>query len=141
MECEPGLFWVFGVDGSTIGLMLFCEEVFRGEAVAFLEFAGRAAEADLTALSAGLWADFDDLVGLLKQVGFVFDKDDGISALDQSVDGFCDALGIGGVKSDGGFIENIEHIDEVGTEEVGKLNALCFTAAEGVHGSGEGEVA
>lgn len=117
--------------------MLFCVEVFRGQAVAFLEFAGRAAEADLSPFCAGLWANFDDLVGLLKQVGFVFDKDDGISALDQPVDGFCDALGIGGMESDGRFIEDVEHIDEIGTEEVCQLNALCFTAAEGVHGAGE----
>lgn len=49
----------------------------------------------------------------------MFDKYDSISALDQSLDGFCDALGIGGVESDGGFIEDVEHIDEIGTEEIG----------------------
>lgn len=65
LESQPVLFWVLGIDCSSVGRKLFCEEVFRGEAVTFLEFAGSAAEADLSAMCAGLWSDFDDLVGLL----------------------------------------------------------------------------
>ena len=131
------LFRVFGIDGSAVGLWLFPVEVFGCQAVAFFEFAGWAAKADLPSLRAGLGADFDDLVGLLKEVGFVFDKDNRIAALDQSMHGFCDALSIGGMEADGRFIEDVEHIDEIGTEEVCQLNALCLTAAEGVHGAGE----
>lgn len=50
-------------------------------------------------------------------------------------------LGVPGVEACGGFVQDVEEVDEVAVELAGHFYALGFAAGEGSHGSFEVEVA
>ena len=60
----------------------------------------------------------------------MIDGDDGDSAIAEFARARSDLLGVRLVKTRRRFVENIEHIDKIGAERLGQLNAALFSGAE-----------
>jgi hypothetical protein len=95
----------------------------------------------LAASGTAAGAEVDDVVGGEHDGGVVFDNEDGVAGVAEAVECGDDAIGVAGVESDGGFVEDEEGVDECGAEAGGEVDALEFAAGEGAGLAVEREVA
>ena len=96
---------------------------------------------DVAAVFAGAGADVEEVVGGSHDGFFVFDDEEGVSAVAEAVHDADEGVDVAGVKADGGFVEDEEGVGEGGAETGGEIDALHFAAGEGAGGAVEGEVA
>ena len=82
----------------------------------------------LTALPSGPWTDVDDIVGSEHHVTIMFDDDDGVSQVTQLLERLDEPFVVALVESDAGFVEDIEHVDELGTYLCGESDALALAS-------------
>ena len=125
-----------GADAAAAG------EKIAGDAFGVLfHFSRRALEHHFAPALAGTWADFDNLVGCANERFFVFDHAHRVAALLERADSFDQAIDIGRVQADRGFVEHVEHVHETGAERGGEGDSLGFAAAECAQRAIEREVA
>jgi hypothetical protein len=58
----------------------------------------------------------------------VFDDDDRVSAVAETVEDPDEAVGVAGMQADGGFVEHVEGVDQAGAEAGGEVDPFGFTA-------------
>ena len=102
----------------------------RRDGVGFQQGLGRALEHHFAALSASPGADVDEVVGGEHHVAVVFHDDDRVSEVAQLLERVDESLVVALVQADGGFVEDVEHIDELRADLRGEANALALAAAE-----------
>ena len=79
-----------------------------------LHHLGRGALEDhLATLATGTRTDVDDVVGMEHHVAVVLDDNDGIAQVAQLLQRTDEAVVVALVQSDGGLVEDVEHIDEL----------------------------
>ena len=85
---------------------------------------------DMTALCAGLRSHFDDPVGLLQNLCIMIDQNDGVSICDEIVHHTGKPHNIGGMQTDGGFVQYIENAGGAVADGTGKLHPLALSGGE-----------
>ena len=75
-------------------------------------------------------SDLDNLVGNSQHRFLVFDKHHGVSTVTQAFNCHGQLTHILRVQADGRFIENIQHVDETGSECRGKADSASLAAAQ-----------
>jgi hypothetical protein len=63
---------------------------------------------DGAAVCAGFRADVDDGVGFGHDIEIVFDDDDRVAVVDETVEDLEETGDVGGVEADGGFLDEVE---------------------------------
>ena len=121
--------------GSSSRFLRRCEQVLGGQTIRMLQCIRRALETDLASLRSRTRADLNDSVGMMKQIGLVFDQDHRVPAVDQSTHRLGNALGVARMQADGRFVEHVQHIDQVRAEQIRQVDSLGFATTEGVHGA------
>ena len=58
----------------------------------------------------------------------MFHDDDGVAQVAQFLEGTDEPFVVALVETDGGLVEDVEHIDELGTDLRGETDALALTA-------------
>ena len=122
-------------DGELAGEVASCEGVGVGE-----DLLHGACGEELAAEFSGAGAEVEEVVCGAEDVGVVLDDEDGVAEVSEVLEDADEAVGVAGVESDGGLVEDVEGSDEAGTEGGSELDALGFTAGEGAGEAVEGEV-
>ena len=86
-------------------------------------------------------AHVDEVVGLVHDRFIVFDDDEGVSFVAESVHHLGEAVDVAVVEADGGFVEDEKGVGEGGAEAGGEIDAGDFAAGKGAGRAVEGEVA
>ena len=106
-------------------------EVLPGERLIDLaDFFGRALGDDLATVDACAGADVDDLIGRDHRAFVVFNDDDGIAKVAQSLERGDQSLVVALVQADRWLIKDVKHADEARTDLRGEPNALRLPARE-----------
>jgi hypothetical protein len=123
-------------NGSATG------EVRAGGGVFDFNYAsGRAGIEQMTTLTSGSRAEFEEIFGRADDRLIVLYDEDGVASRTQFMKKIEKAAGVARVETDAGFVENEESSREAGAEATGKVDALEFPTREGSGGAVEGEVA
>ena len=86
-------------------------------------------------------SDIDDVVSAANRRFIVFDDDQAIPEVAQTLEAFEESFIVARMKSDGGFIEDIEHADQTGPDLGRQTNSLGFAAGERCRAAIEAEIA
>ena len=79
-------------------------------------------------------------VRVLENLRVVVDENNGVTVIHKVVHHSGQPLYIGGMKADGGFVEDIQDSGGTVPDHTGKLHTLTFARGEGGGGSVEGEI-
>src|SRR5581483_6930461 len=101
---------------------------------------GRALRDQIAALRAGSRSHVDDVVGFEHRLTVVLDHQDRVSQLLEPFKRREQALIVALMKSDRGFVEDVQDADQAGTNLGGEPDALTFAAGKRAGGSIEGQV-
>ena len=107
----------------------------------FAQSGGRTAVKDLAAFFAGARADVDDPVGAADDVDFMLDDEERIAGALEGVECVEQRFRVGGMKSGGGLVEDIDDAEEVGMHLRGEAQALQFAWRKRGGGALHGEIA
>ena len=88
---------------------------------------GRAGVEDGSSFFSGAGAHIDDPVGAAHDFDFVLDDEDGVAGGLEAIERIEQGLGVGGVESGGGLVENVDDSEEIGVELGGETQALQFS--------------
>src|SRR4051812_43349490 len=86
------------------------KEIARRTRRAMLHVFWRALKNDFAAALASAGTDFDDLIGDADQRFFVLDDTDRVAAIAERDDCAHEAINVRRMQSDGGLVEDIEHV-------------------------------
>ena len=86
------------------------------------------------------WAEIDDMVGRTHGVLVVLDHQERVTAVSKISQDAKEFLIVAGMKTDGGFIEDIENALKVGAELGGQTDSLGFPARKSRGGAVEIEI-
>ena len=103
-------------------------QVLCSQRIALQEFGGGALEDHFTALATGTGPNVDDPDGAAHHVLIMFYDDDGVAQVAQFLEGTDEAFVVALVETDGWLVEDVEHVDELGTDLRGETDALALTA-------------
>ena len=92
------------------------------------------------AMHAGARADIHHVVGQTYGVLVVFDDDYRVAEVAQVGEGGQQALIVALVQADGGFVEDVHHADQAGTNLAGQADTLGFAAGQGVGATVQGQI-
>ena len=120
LPAHCGQFYLFGAAEIHSG---------KGVPEAFYLF-GRSDCRDTTAVDAGAGAYVDDEVGFADGVFVVFDDDKSVSEVFELLQGLDQLMVVALVKTDGGFVEDVEDAHEVGADLGCEPDSLRFSARE-----------
>ena len=109
------------------GDLLLAVEVLGRDGIGLEHLLGRALEDDLATLASSTGADVDDVIGIEHHVLIVLHDDDGVAQIAQLLERTDESLVVALVQTDGGLVEDIEHIDELRTDLSGQADALALT--------------
>ena len=90
-----------------------------------------ALEHHFAAAATSLGADVDDVVGGEHHVFVVLDDNDGVADVAQLLETGDEFVVVALMKTDAGFVEDIEHVDELRTDLGGEADTLALAAGEG----------
>ena len=74
--------------------------------------------------------DVNDEVGGFHHVAVVFHHDDGVAKVAQGLQRLDEQLVVALVQPDAGLVENVHHVDQLGTDLGGQTDALGLAAGE-----------
>ena len=119
------------------------EEILGGEG--FLGMGGNklfggAGEDNFTAKASGSGTDIDDIVGSAHDVFVVLNDDNGVAKVAELLEDADETMGVAGVESDRGFVEDVHTADQRAAKGGGEVDALGFAPAKGVGRAVECEV-
>lgn len=145
---EGGLGRGFGGFGAKLGFLdRFLGGVifFEGNAgVGFFDFdkvLGSRCSDDLTAGSSPFGTEVDDPIGGLDQIEVMFDDDDRIPAIDETLEDLKEHGDVGEMETGGGFVQDVEGFAGIATAEFfSEFDALGFATGEGRGGLAEFEI-
>ena len=92
-------------------------------------------------MDAGAGTDVHEEVGGEHHVAVVFDDDDAVAEVAELLEALDEALVVALVEADGGFVEDVEHVDQLRAYLRGQSYALGFAAGERGGAAVHGEVA
>ena len=81
---------------------------------------------DFSAFRAGIGTEFDEPVGLLQDLRVVIDEQHGVAVGHEVVHHAVESHDVGGVQSDGGLVEDVEHAGGSVADGAGELHTLSF---------------
>jgi len=92
---------------------------------------GCAFDDDSSAPRAAFRSDVNQPVGCADHIEIVFDDDDGVAGIDETLQDFQQFADVGKVQSGGGFVEQVQGAAGGATSEfAGQFDALGFASGE-----------
>ena len=105
-------------------------EVLGGNGVGLQHVFDGALKHHLAALPSGTGTDVDDVVGMQHHVAVVLDDDDRIADVAQLFERVDEPVVVALVQSNAGFVEDVEHVDQLRTNLRSQADALAFAASQ-----------
>jgi hypothetical protein len=96
---------------------------------------------EAAAFRAGAGAELENVLCGANDGFIVFYHEDGVAGLPEFPEEAQQAVGVAGMESDAGFVEDEEGAGEAGAQTPGQVDPLEFSSGEGAGGAVEGEVA
>ena len=89
-----------------------------------------AFEDDGSSVDSGLGSNLNDMIGVFDDVGLMFDDEEGVACVDESMEDDQKAFDVDEMESGGGFVENEEGIDAAfgAGEKLAEFEALGFAS-------------
>ena len=88
----------------------------------------RSVQADFPALGSCAWTHIHQPVGIVHRLGIVLHHHHGITLVAKLFEGVYKLPVVPLVKADARFIEDIQHVDQLGADLGGKADALALTS-------------
>ena len=124
------------------GDLLSTAEILAGDRLgAGAEIVHRSRADHLSAVDAGARADVDDMVRRAHGLFVMLHHDKGISQVAQPVQGLQELGVVTLVQADAGFVQDIQHAHQTGSDLGRQADSLALAAREGPRGAGERQIA
>ena len=79
---------------------------------------------------AGARTEIENVVGRENRIGIVFDDQQGVAQIAQTLQDLNQAVGVARMKADGRLIQHVKRAHQMRAERCGELNALRFAAGK-----------
>ena len=105
-------------------------KVLRRQCVGLQQFGWSALEDDFATFATSTRTDIDNVVGTEHHISVVLNNDNGISQVAQFLQRTDESLVVTLMQTNAGLVEDVEHVDQLGTYLCGQSNALTLTARQ-----------